>query len=382
MTKDGEKLEGLRYEQQAKGKLALKNQADERTVLDLKDLSVADRLYLVDQCGVPEEELLEGHEDGLENDYKTPRSLLKKRDDVVFESPTGRVEFRALESENYLILSEGRVDAKDLAEHLEQMWFYQMYRNPVFAKEAGKGKVVLILTESEEFVKELFQWFRGGVTNLSEEQREEVAFYDMAVLRSLPLAKDFYEKENLIRHAYLVRTDKVEIFGKGINHLTAAFSRFLCDVHGLGGVTSAMREKPTYFWYGQGFENEVTFHGGIRTGFSVDGQGAHAWGEPKKWSKDLAKALEKGEVGYGASDFLAGDSSLMPMPLFGEYVTAFALFLRSDMAKEIGTARVIRLTKEQKAMPELTEFLNCYGYSSAEEMEADLLEYIESGDLE
>lgn len=382
MTADGKQFADLKFEQFAKGKLALKNREDVRTVVDLKDLSVVDRLFLIDECSVPESELLEGYQEGIEAKYKVPSGVIEKKSKALFESSGGKIELGVTDTPHFRILTEGRVDAKEYGEYLEQLWFYQAYRNPVFRKENSNLRTVVTILTTEEGVDDFYDWMSGAPIGLREGVMERLMTDKAAKVRSIPLPRDYCTKEGVIRQAYLIRTDETDFLDKERFRISAAFPTFLMRTHGIHKIFNAEQERGAYFFHGVGFDSEVTIHETIGSGFSFDGNGAHAWGEPRKWSKKLAKALEKGEVNYTLNDYCTASPALMSKPFFGEYVTGVSMFLRSDMKKEISTARILTLASGQNDFPEFDKFIATYGYSSAGEMEQELLEYLEDGKLE
>ncbi|MGJ8633180.1 MAG: hypothetical protein ACSHX7_04610 [Luteolibacter sp.] len=372
----------LQFEKYAKGSVALKNREGERIVMKVRDLSVVDRLFLIDECSVREGECLEGHVNRIETNYKVSRSAVEKRDPVFFKCSDSEIELEVFETPHFRILVEGRLDVKEFGIQLEKLWFYQAYRNPIFAQETGKLKTVVTVLTSEKGVDDLFAYLSEAITEMSEQKKEQLVDSRTTKLRGYPLPRGYSEKEGLMRTAYLIRNDELDLVDKQQFRLSAGLPRFLLTTHGLGGTFTTREDKGIYFYLGMGFDSEITFHEEIRTGLISDGNGSRAWGEPRKWSKKLVKALKSGESNWTISDYCTGSLGLIPEPFFGEYVTAVSMFIRSDMKKEIGTARFLKLAKEKNDYPGLEAFVASYGYGGAEEMEEDLLEYLESGQLE
>jgi len=375
LTVDGQ-VSVCQFEKYAKAKVLLKDKDGKSVVIETKNLSVVDRLYLIDEQDVPEKELLEGHKDLVETRIKVPRELLMKKEPVTFPYDGGEITFNVIDTPHFKILSEDRLNPSEVGSYLEKLWFYQAYRNPIFESSLGGLKNTVIISSSKEFIDGLHEWSLPLRGDVSARQRKVHENNKYAGLTGLPMPRDYTLAEGLVGFSYLVRSDEVDFLNEEQFRFTAAYANFILRTHGLSDIFSQLTDQGHLFVYGVGFDAEMTFHGEIGSGFSFDGQGAGAWGESRQWAKAITKAAKKGAFKYSLSDYHKGDQSLIPNPLFGEYVTAVSMFIRSDMSKELGTARYLKLVKTKGAQTTLEEFVSCYGYKDVAEMETALLAYI------
>ena len=366
----------FKFEKYIKAKVLLKDKDGKSVSIETKNLSVVDRLYLIDEHNVPQADLLEGYKDLLEARYKQSRSEFMKKGSIVFTYDGGKVKLYVIDTPHFKILSEERLDTDEVSSYFESLWFYQAYRNPIFLENMKGLKNTVFVTASDEFLSDLLDWsfsLKKKVTALERKQHEIDKY---ASLRSIIIPSDYSASESLKNFAYVVRSDEIDFLGKEQFRVTAAYSNFLMRRIGLNDIFSIATDAGHYFLYGVGFDAEMTFHEEVLSSFSFEGESPKAWGEASQWTKSITKAVKKGTFKYSLSDYHSGGLDLITKPLFGEYITAVSMFIRSDMTKELATARYLKLVAENGAQTTLEEFVNCYGYKDAAEMEVALLDYI------
>jgi hypothetical protein len=138
--------------------VTLVNKDSKEIKLKAEDLSLADRLHLVEFGGAEETILTSGEPGLVEKDLRLDTSAFKKRDDILTfgNSADG---FELFETPHFLIGTAGRIRPQAVAETAERLWYGMAFVHMNFRKDWGDKRMLILLVEDRDVYSELGKWY-------------------------------------------------------------------------------------------------------------------------------------------------------------------------------------------------------------------------------
>lgn len=195
----------------------LRKEDNRRVEFDRKLLSRADQEWLDEHA--TDTGFGFGSKDEGRDRMLNPAKKVKidKRAFVEHESPfeIPNLQFVALETPHFLILSNGRVKADMVGEHAERMWHDFNFFHPKFGDKWQNGKMAIFLTDNDEDYRWIGEWYAGLLAQeeATREAASEVAKTWMAGSAGVVyLSSDVAEKNSVMRRARVFRNAQEKRF--------------------------------------------------------------------------------------------------------------------------------------------------------------------------
>jgi hypothetical protein len=362
--------------------------------LDITDLSLADRQYLVENFQAPEAILTAGELTEPEKTVKIDSATFKKLPDKLKLSEDSSVGlFDQLQTEHFLIAYAGDVRPQVVAEIAERLWHGMAFYHMNFRRDWGEKRRVVFVVEDREAYKWLGKWYSdilGAQAADADGQlrvQQHEAIWEKVGGTSIELPDAVCTEGNFHAEASVFNMNNEREFKKVFTPFpTHCLAGHLLNQQ-MGGVSGI--GKTGYFTLvtGHAYYKEIKLSDKTETHL-LDVGGSQGdeisqksgFDDGTAWPKILKSEVKRGKIKPNLQEIFATDKdNLNPAKLVLVY--SLANYLQSNSKRVCAFARTIRRVESNRAIPELPELAKIYGFDTVEAMEADWIEYIKSNDF-
>lgn len=357
--------------------------------LKAEDLSLADRLHLV-EFGGAEDAILTGGEPGLvEKDLRLDTSEFKRRDDVLTFADSGTEGFELYETPHFLIASAGRVRPQAVAETAERLWYGMAFVHMNFRKDWGDKRMLIMLVEDRDTYTAIGKWYSGHLA-ASGNQDGSMAVantWERLGSTSMYLPDETMNEFNLIERATVFNVKDAKKFRKDLSPFPTHVISGSLLAKQMGGVSSFGGEGYFAVMTGHSYFKEISLAGKTETQLlTVDGSQKDEIGsksgfeDGSSWARTLRPLVKSGKVPVKLTEMLKWKSDeLTPERLVLIY--SFAHYMEND-SKRLGQfANMIRRIESSNQIPSPVEFAKIFGFDTVEAFEEDWATFIKEGDF-
>ncbi|NNC88276.1 MAG: hypothetical protein HKN82_07440 [Akkermansiaceae bacterium] len=352
--------------------------------LKMKDLSLADRQYLVEFADA-DPSIISGVDPGVpEKDARIDKKTFVKLDDKLV---LGTLSIEVLETEHFLVGTIGRIRPNDTAEMAERLWHGMAFQHMNFRQDWGDKRMLVLMVEDRDSYKELGQW---NIAQLKKDGRDDQAtrvsmLWDRVGATSIFLPDDLMNQWNLHSGSQVFNIkDNTKpysrVFGSFPTHCLAG--RLLS--HQMGGTSSISSEGYYAITTGHSYYKEIQLSGKTAThqldADTYDGDEiftTRGFDDGTSWARTLKKMVRTGKVVLDFEKMLGWEQkNLTPEGLVTIY--AFAYYMQSNAERLSSFSKLVRRIEYSNKVPVPIEFVKLFGFDSVEAFEADWVEFIKS----
>lgn len=368
--------------------VTLINKDSKEIKLKAEDMSLADRLHLV-EFGGAEEAILTGGKPGLvEKDLRLDTSGFKKREEILTfgDSADG---FELFETPHFLIGTAGKIRPQAVAETAERLWYGMAFVHMNFRKDWGDKRMLILLVEDRDVYPELGKWYAEYLAaNGQQGASMSVAnTWSLVGSTSISAPDETCTKFNIF--------DQVTVFNiKDDNKFRKDLSPFPTHViagsllsRQMGGVSSFGSEGYFALLTGHAYFKEISLAGKSETNLiSVEGSqkdeisSKSGFDDGTSWARTLKSLVKSGKVVVKLEEMLKWKpEELTPERLVLIY--SFAHYMEND-SKRLGSfAKMIQRIESSNQIPAPEEFAKLFGFDTVEAFETDWVTFIKEGDF-
>ncbi len=356
--------------------------------LKAEDLSLADRLHLV-EFGGAEEAILTGGEPGLvEKDLRLDTSEFKKRDDIITfgDSAEG---FELFETPHFLIGTAGRIRPQAVAETAERLWYGMAFVHMNFRKDWGDKRMLILLVEDRDVYPALGKWYAGY---LAAEGQQDASMsvantWEKAGSTSITAPDETCTKFNILERVTVFNVRDDDKFRKDLSPFpTHVIAGSLLSKQ-MGGVSSFGSEGYFALLTGHAYFKEISLAGKTETNLlSVEGSqqdeisSKSGFDDGTSWARTLKPLVKSGKVAVKLEEMLKWKpEELTPERLVLIY--SFAHYMENDSKRLGAFAKMIQRIESSNQIPSAEEFAKLFGFDTVEAFETDWATFIKEGDF-
>lgn len=368
--------------------VTLVNKDSKEIKLKAEDLSLADRLHLV-EFGGAEEAILTGGEPGLvEKDLRLDTSAFKKRDDIITfgDSAEG---FELFETPHFLIGTAGRIRPQAVAETAERLWYGMAFVHMNFRKDWGDKRMLILLVEDREVYPALGKWYAGY---LAAEGQQEASMsvantWERVGSTSITAPDETCTKFNILERVTVFNIKDDDKFRKDLSPFpTHVIAGSLLSKQ-MGGVSSFGSEGYFALLTGHAYFKEISLAGKTETNLlSVEGSqkdeisSKSGFDDGTSWARTLKPLVKSGKVAVKLEEMLKWKpEELTPERLVLIY--SFAHYMENDSKRLGAFAKMIQRIESSNQIPSAEEFAKLFGFDTVEAFETDWATFIKEGDF-
>ena len=371
-------------------KVTLVTPEAKEVTLDVGDLSLADRQYLVESGSVDASVLVEGELGVPEKEVRIDAKTFKRLDKKMTLGDDENVVFDLLETEHFLLASAGdKVRPKPTAETAERLWHGMAFQHMNFRRDWGSKRRLVLLIEDRDIFKGVGKWYSNYLSSLGlhDAASKNNTLWDQVGANRVPLTEKFQAEWNLQSVATVFNVKDPSRFRKEMQpfpiHVLAG------DLLGqqMGGVSDYGANGYFAILTGHAYYKEIELSGRTETNL-VDAAGsafdeitqARGFDDGTSWARTLRGLVRRGKV---KPDFVAmlgwDQSQLDPEKLVLIY--SFGYFVQSTPKRLSGFARMVRRVESSNQIPEPIEIARLFSFDSVEAMQKEWIEFIKSKDF-
>ena len=368
--------------------VTLVNKDSKEIKLKAEDLSLADRLHLV-EFGGAEEAILTGGEPGLvEKDLRLDTSEFKKRDDIITfgDSAEG---FELFETPHFLIGTAGRIRPQAVAETAERLWYGMAFVHMNFRKDWGDKRMLILLVEDRDVYPELGKWYSGylAANGQQDAAMSVTTTWERVGSTSIEAPEETCTKFNILERVTVFNVKDDDKFRKDLSPFpTHVIAGSLLSKQ-MGGVSSFGSEGYFALLTGHAYFKEISLAGKTETNLlSVEGSqkdeisSKSGFEDGTSWARTLKPLVKSGKVAVKLEEMLKWKpEELTPERLVLIY--SFAHYMEND-SKRLGSfAKMIQRIESSNQVPSPEEFAKLFGFDTVEAFETDWATFIKEGDF-
>lgn len=357
--------------------------------LKAEDLSLADRLYLV-EFGGAEEAILTGGKPGLvEKDTRIDTSAFKRRDDILTftDSPSEGLEL--FETPHFLIGTAGKVRPQAVAETAERLWHGMAFVHMNFRKDWGDKRMLILLAEDRDSYAALGKWYAAhlAASGKQDASMAAAAVWDRVGSTSIQVPDETMAKYGISQRATVFNVKDDKKFRKDLAPFPTHVISGSLLAKQMGGVSSFGSEGYFAVLTGHSYFKEISLAGKTETHLlSVEGSqkddisSKSGFDDGSSWARTLRTLVKSGKVPVKLAEMLKWKSDeLTPERLVLIY--SFAHYMESDSKRLGHFANMIRRIESSNQIPSPEEFARIFGFETVEEFENDWANFIKEGDF-
>jgi hypothetical protein len=369
--------------------VTLVNKDSKEIKLKAEDLSLADRLHLV-EFGGAEEAILTGGKPGLvEKDIRIDTSTFKKRDDLLTFADSAMEGFELFETPHFLIGTAGRIRPQAVAETAERLWYGMAFVHMNFRKDWGDKRMLILLVEDRDVYPALGKWYSAYLAaNGQQEASMSVATtWPLVGSTSITVPDETCTEFNIFEQAAVFNVKDDKKFRKDLSpfptHVIAG--RLLSKQ--MGGVSSFGSEGYFALLTGHAYFKEISLTGKTETNLlSVEGSqkdeisSKSGFDDGTSWARTLRPLVKSGKVAVKLEEMLKWKpEELTPERLVLIY--SFAHYMENDSKRLGAFAKMIQRIESSNQIPAPEEFAKLFGFDTVEAFETDWATFIKEGDF-
>jgi hypothetical protein len=368
--------------------VTLVNKDSKEIKLKAEDLSLADRLHLVEFGGAEETILTSGEPGLVEKDLRLDTSAFKKRDDILTfgNSADG---FELFETPHFLIGTAGRIRPQAVAETAERLWYGMAFVHMNFRKDWGDKRMLILLVEDRDVYSELGKWYAGYLAANGEQDASMAAAntWDRIGSTSISAPEETCTKFNIFAQVTVFNVDDDDKFRKELAPFpTHAIAGSLLSKQ-MGGVSSFGSQGYFALLTGHSYFKEISLAGKSETQLiTVDGSQKDEIGSKSgfedgtSWARSLRPLVKSGKVAVKLEEMLKWQpDELTPERLVLIY--SFAHYMENDSKRLGAFAKMIQRIESSNQIPSPEEFAKIFGFDTVEAFETDWATFIKEGDF-
>ncbi len=352
-------------------------------------LSDGDNKYL-DEQGAKEEVVVPTGDVGEpEKDAKIDtKSFVELEEPFVF--PETEIQLDAMQTEHFLVLTDGSIRPKDIAETAERMWHGMAFQHPGFTEKWGEERRAIFVLEDSATHAAIGEWFGNYLEQNG--QREEAVKVSMTWSKasggSLHLPAEAIAKYKLMKAARIFKvTDSNKSAYKKV------FTPFVTNCLANDMISTQMEANSGFgsegrfaIVMGHAYYKEIQLAGESGTAMitaeydSDEIKHAKGFANGTSWARELKKLVRKGDV-VPSIEKLYGYSveALKPEELVLSY--SFSYFMQSEMSRLTNYTKMIAMADSSRKIPAPAELAKIFGFETVEELETAWTEFIKSTDF-
>lgn len=357
--------------------------------LKAEDLSLADRLHLV-EFGGADEAILTGGKPGLvEKETRIDTSTFKRRDDILTFTDSPSEGFELFETPHFLIGTAGKVRPQAVAETAERLWHGMAFVHMNFRKDWGDKRMLILLAEDRDTYAALGKWYSAHLAaNGNQDASMSVsATWDRLGSTSMYVPDEVAAKYGIFDRATVFNVKDDKRFRKDLAPFPTHVISGALLAKQMGGVSSFGAEGYFAVLTGHSYFKEISLAGKTETHLlSVEGSqkdeisSKSGFDDGSSWARTLRPLVKSGKVPVKLPELLKWKSDeLTPERLVLIY--SLAHYMESDSKRLGHFANMIRRIESSNQIPSPEEFATIFGFGTVAEFEADWSEFIQKGDF-
>ena len=368
--------------------VTLINKDSKEIKLKAEDMSLADRLHLV-EFGGAEEAILTGGEPGLvEKDLRLDTSGFKKREEILTfgDSADG---FELFETPHFLIGTAGKIRPQAVAETAERLWYGMAFVHMNFRKDWGDKRMLILLVEDRDVYPELGKWYAEYLAaNGQQGASMSVAnTWSLVGSTSISAPDETCTKFNIFDQVTVFNIKDDDKFRKDLSPFPTHVIAGSLLSRQMGGVSSFGSEGYFALLTGHAYFKEISLAGKSETNLiSVEGSqkdeisSKSGFDDGTSWARTLKPLVKSGKVVVKLEEMLKWKpEELTPERLVLIY--SFAHYMEND-SKRLGSfAKMIQRIESSNQIPAPEEFAKLFGFDTVEAFETDWVSFIKEGDF-
>lgn len=368
--------------------VTLINKDSKEIKLKAEDMSLADRLHLV-EFGGAEEAILTGGKPGLvEKDLRLDTSGFKKREEILTfgDSADG---FELFETPHFLIGTAGRIRPQAVAETAERLWYGMAFVHMNFRKDWGDKRMLILLVEDRDVYPELGKWYAEYLAaNGQQGASMSVAnTWSLVGSTSISAPDETCTKFDIFDQVTVFNIKNDDKFRKDLSPFPTHVIAGSLLSRQMGGVSSFGSEGYFALLTGHAYFKEISLAGKSETNLiSVEGSqkdeisSKSGFDDGTSWARTLKPLVKSGKVVVKLEEMLKWKpEELTPERLVLIY--SFAHYMEND-SKRLGSfAKMIQRIESSNQIPAPEEFAKLFGFDTVEAFETDWVTFIKEGDF-
>ncbi len=366
-----------------------------RTItLRIEDLSLVDRLYLVEYGGADQNVVTKSEVGVPEKDARDMSKTFERVKERFVLGTDDDLQYDMLKTEHFYVITQGKIRPMDVAEVAERLWRGMVFQHVNFREDWGARRKLIFLVEDKKAYAKLGDWYKAHLLTLEGEHMRDVAIR-ARLLWEESSSQSIYMPDSIVEKLNIFGTAKAFQIGDTKNSYTEVFGAF--PTHSLsgtllsefiGGIADYAEDGAMALRIGHAYYKEIKLAGHTETSL-LDAEvydqdeivKAKGFDDGTKWAKTLRELVRKGKVEPNLEKLLGWREvkDLTPESIVLSY--SFAYYLQSTPERLNSFANMIRRVQYDGAMPISLELAKLYGFKTAKEFETDWIEFIKSQDF-
>lgn len=359
--------------------------------LKIEDLSLVDRLYLVEYGGVDPSAVTKSEVGVPEKDARDMSKTFERVKEKFVLGTDDDLQYDMLKTEHFYVITQGKIRPMDVAEVAERLWRGMAFQHVNFREDWGGRRKLIFLVEDKKAYAKLGDWYKAHLLTLEGEHMRDVAVR-ARMLWEESSSQTIYMPDQIIAKLNIFGTAKAFQIGDIKNSYTEVFGAF--PTHSLsgtllsefiGGIADYADDGAMALRIGHAYYKEIKLAGHTETSL-LDAEvydqdeivKAKGFDDGTKWAKTLRELVRKGKVEPSLEKLLGWQEvkDLTPESIVLSY--SFAYYLQSTPERLNSFANMIRRVQYDGAMPVSLELAKLYGFKTSKEFETDWTEFIKS----
>lgn len=371
-------------------------QSKENKVLRLAiaDLSLVDRIHLIESANAPETILAAGEMRLTEKFVKVDESAWKKLPTKFALGESSSVgEFEQWQTPHFLVVYAGDVKAPVVAETAERLWLGMAATYPQFRSEWGEKRRVIFVIEDAEAYQELGDWYGGLLAEKAQDAESQLILqqhkssWPQLASAVIELPQKMADEGKYHSLATVIRAENGRSWRKAFPAMpTHALASDLMK-HWFGPVRADRGVGYFALATGQGYYKEIQLAGLTETMLvEIGGSGGDeistksGFENGSAWPRLLKSGVKRGKI----TPKLADIYGLSPDGLTAENLVlmhSLMHYCQSTPKRLAAFARLTLKVRENQGLPTVEEMAKIYGFDSATAMEEDWINYLKSSEF-
>ena len=384
--------------------MTLIDKESRETRIKMEDLSLSDRMHLVEVGGVDETVIGGGKEGLVEKEIKVNSAQFNRLKDVLTFGDKMSKGFELMETPHFLIGTAGKVQGNSIAETAERLWHGMAFQHVGFRQDWGDKRMLILLAEDRDVFKALGKWNANAIATRmmqygkdgQEAAAEATATWDHVASNQISIPDDMAASHNILRAAMVFNVKETN--GKEAAKESARFRKVFdpftthCIADELlelemGHVHSFGAEGYFAIGTGHAFFKEISLSGKSETNLiSVSGStkdefaSKGGFADGTSWARTLRALVRSGKVSPKLDAmFKWKTEDLTPERLVLMY--SFASYMETDAKRLASFAKMVRRIGTSGQIPSQMEIAKLFGFDNVEAFEADWIKYIKEGEF-
>lgn len=362
--------------------------------LKIEDLSLVDRLYLVEYGGADPGAVTKSEVGVPEKDARDMSKGFERVKEKFALGTDDDLQYNMLKTEHFYVVTQGKIRPMDVAEMAERLWRGMAFQHINFREDWGDKRKLIFLVEDKKAYAALGDWYKEHLLTLEGDHMKNVA-QRTRMLWEESSSQTIYMPDKIVEKLHIFGTAKAfqigdikdsytEVFGAFPTHSLAAT---LLTKH-IGGIADYAEDGYLALRIGHAYFKEIRLAGHTETSL-LDAEvydqdeivKAKGFDDGTKWAKTLRELVRKGKVEPSLEKLLGWREvkDLTPESIVLSY--SFAYYLQSTPERLNSFANMVRRVEYDGAMPVALELAKLYGFKTAGEFEADWIMFIKGQDF-